>query len=230
MSRLGNWWRHVRRHGLIASAGVFVDRVIYHSHRCVITWTSLDGPPQPDRIGDITFRLATPADFDHLAEFEHHGRGSTQRIYTERDSDWLFVACHGERIVATRRLGRVIRHPLISRVLELGPGQVWGADTFCLPDYRNRGIARNLQMYAERYLARLGYRERLGTIVATNTPSLRMSLASGSRFVSYVRYVRILCWERLHVSKSIPGRLLKAVGERRVIEAAGVGGADDEGG
>ena len=207
MTRLGKGWRYVRERSVLVAIRAFIDRFVYRSHRCVITWTRLDGPPAPDHIGDVVFRLATPSDFDHLGEFERYGRGSSHRTYVERDNDWLFVACHGNRIVATRRLGLVIRHPVISRVVTLGPGQVWGADTFCLPDYRSRGIARQLQMFAARYLANLGYKERFGTIVVANTPSLRMSRAAGSTFVYYVSYVRLLCWERLHVSRNIPRQL-----------------------
>lgn len=208
LPRLASWWRYIRERGVIRAVHAFTHRFIYRSHRCVITWTRLEGAPEPDHIADVVFRLATPSDFDRLAEFERYGRGSTQRGYVEGDKDWLFLACHGERIVATRRLSLVIRDPVISRVVHLEPRQVWGADTFCLPDYRNRGVSRHLQKFAERYLAKLGYTERLGNILVTNTPSLRMSRASGSAFVSYVSYVRILFWERLRISKDLPKRLL----------------------
>lgn len=208
MTRLAHWWRYLRQHGMIRAIRAVAGRFIYRSHRYVITWTLLDGAPEPDHIGDVVLRLATPCDLGRLGEFERYGRGSIPLSYVERDKDWLFVACDGDRIVATRRLSVVVRDPVISRVVQLGPTQVWGADTFCLPDYRNRGIARHLQKFAERYLANLGYRERLGSIVATNTPSLRMSRASGSAFISYVSYVRILGWERVCVSKDIPRQLL----------------------
>jgi GNAT superfamily N-acetyltransferase len=208
LPRPAGWWRYIRKRGVARALRAFTYRFIYRSHRCVITWTRLDGPPEPDHIGDVVFRLATPSDFDRLAEFEGYGRGSAQRAYVEGDKDWLFLACHAERIVATRRLSRVIRDPVISRVVHLEPGQVWGADTFCLPDYRNRGVSRHLQKFAERHLAKLGYKERLGNILITNTPSLRMSRASGSAFVSYVSYVRVLFWERLRISEDLPRRLL----------------------
>jgi GNAT superfamily N-acetyltransferase len=207
MTRLGSWWRNLQQRGVVTGVRIIVNRYIYHSHRCVITWQLLGGPPAPDHSGDIAFRLATPSDLDHLDQLEPYGRGS-QGVYVKQDKDWLFVACHGDRIVATRRLSLVIRHPVVSRVITLGPRQVWGADTFCVPEYRNRGIARQLLAFAERYLANLGYKERFGTIVVTNTPSLRMHHAAGADFVSYVSYVRVLFWHRLRVSKRIPAHLL----------------------
>jgi GNAT superfamily N-acetyltransferase len=204
MTRLGNWWRYIRQRGLLAAGRALIDRFIYRSHRCIVTWNLLAGPPAPDRVGDVVFRLATPSDFDRLDELERYGRGSTHRTYVQQDNDWLFVGGHGDRIVATRRVTRVMRDSVVSRVLQLGPGQLWGADVFCLPEYRHRGIAPRLQQFGDRYLATLGYKERLGTIVVTNTPSLRMSRLSGKRPLYYVSYVRILFWERLRVSKDIP--------------------------
>ena len=204
MTRLGNWWRYFRRRGFAGALEAITERYIYRSHRCVITRVLLEGPAVPDHLGDVVFRLATPSDLDRLGELNRYGRGSIQRIHVERDKDWLFVACHGERIVATRRISLVTRDAVISRVFQLGPGQVWGADTFCVPDYRNRGIARDLQKFSERYLVSLGYRERFGSIVVTNTPSLRMSRRE---ILYYVSHTRFLFWERLGISKDIPRRL-----------------------
>lgn len=205
MARPDNWWRYVRQWGVVRTARAAVDRLV-RSYRCIVTHNPLAGPPAADHVGDVVFRLATPSDFDRLGELEPYGRGSRHRTYVENDRDWLFVACHGERIVATRRVSLVLRDEVIARVLRLEPGQVWGADVFCLPEYRSRGIARQLQRFGDRFMASLGYTERLGTILVSNTPSLRMSRGGGRLPLYYVTYLRVLFWERLRVSKDIPRR------------------------
>lgn len=188
----------------------FVARYVYRTYRCVVTHSSLAGPPAVDHVGDVKFRIATPCDLDRLEEFERDGRGTRHRAYVEGDRDWLFVACDGDRIVATRRVSRVIRDSILSRVIDLGPDQVWAADVYCLPEYRSRGIGRHLVVFVDRYLASLGYTDRFGSVDVTNTASLRMSRAAGRRVVYDVSFVRILGWERLHVSKHVPGRFWEA--------------------
>jgi hypothetical protein len=206
LARLSKWWRSLQGRGLVTALRGLGNRLIYRSYECLITHNALAGPPAPDHVGEVRFRLATPSDFDRLDELERYGRGSVHRRHVEKDNDWLFVGVHGARIVATRRASLVLRDSIIARVIQLQPGQVWGADVFCLPEYRSRGIARSLQLFGDRFLGSLGYRERLGTIRVTNTPSLRMSRGGGKRPLFHVSYVRILFWERLRVSKDIPAR------------------------
>jgi GNAT superfamily N-acetyltransferase len=188
-----------------------IIRYVYRSEQCVIFGDRLSGPPADDRVDDIVFRQATPSDLEHLDELERYGRGSRQRAFVEQENDWLFVACHGDRIVATARYGRVVRDEVISRVVHLEQGQVWGADQFCLPEYRNRGISRLLALFANRYLASRGYTDVASSVLVTNTSSLRMTLHKGNKPLYYVSYSRMLFWERLRVSKSMPRRLWDAL-------------------
>jgi hypothetical protein len=205
---VGNAWRHFRQHGLIATLRTIIDRHVYHSRRYIITYNVLETAPGPDRIGDVIMRLATPADLDRLGDLEPYGRGATtHRPYVEHDRDWLFVACHGDRIVATRRVSRVVRDGVMSRVVRLGAHQLWAADVFCVPEFRNRGIGRRLQLFGNRYLGRLGYTELFGAIAAANTASIRASLGAETRLVYSVAHLRILSWERVRVSEGPPGPL-----------------------
>ena len=208
--RLESGWRHVRGNSTRMTARLLFHRYVYRAHRFVVTRATLAGPPAATCAGDIVFRLATPADLDRLDELDRYGRGARHRFYVEKDGDWLFVACHGERIVATRRYSRTLPgpskdgHGLTSRVVRLEPDQVWAADTFCLPEYRGRRIAALLGVFAKRHLASLGYRENLSAIAVDNASSLRMQSRSDSERILYVSYLRILFYERLRVSKHIP--------------------------
>jgi GNAT superfamily N-acetyltransferase len=203
MSRLRNGWGYLRQYGVRPALQTSIHRYIYRSEELVVVGSQLAGPPADDRTGDVVFRLATPSDLEHLDELEPYGRGSSQRAYVEQAGDWLFVACHGDRIAATARYCRTVRDQLVSRVVQLEQGQVWGADQFCVPEYRNRGISRLLSVFANRHLAALGYTDVASSVLVTNTASLRMTLHKNRPFC-YVSYSRLLFWERLRVSKDIP--------------------------
>jgi GNAT superfamily N-acetyltransferase len=205
---IAHGWRYFRRRGLKATVRTVINRFVYGFQKFVVYRTCLVGPPAADHVGDIVFRLATPADLDYLVEFERYGLGTSQRAHVKYDNDWLFVACHGDRIVATRRYGRnVPPGSLMSPVLRLEPSQVWSADAFCLPEYRNQGLNRHFGLFTMRFLASQGYTEEFGVIVATNIPSLRSVLHRGSQFVHFVSYSRILFYERLHVANDVPTEL-----------------------
>lgn len=205
MMTLRYGWRYVRRHGPMAAVRSAVNRYVYRSHRLVIIHGPLDGPPVEDHVGNIVFRCATTSDLGRLAELERYGRGSNLRACVMEDGDWLFVACDGDRVVATRLYSRVLPpYSLVPRVLELEPTQVWMGDLFSLPEYRSQGIGRRLALFADRCMASRGYREMFASIAVNNMPSLRLSSHKGSQPFCYVSYFRFLCYERLRVTKDRP--------------------------
>src|SRR5262245_38027098 len=197
-------WSYFRRRGLRTALGTMLSRFVYGSHQFVVYRTLLEGPPAAERVGDIVFRLATPADVDGLEEFEPYGLGASQRAYVQHDKDWLFVASHGDRIVATRRYSRQVpAGSLISRRLRLAPRQVWSADAFCLLEYRNQGLNRHFGRFTMRFLASQGYAEEFGVITASNIASLRSVLGRGSEFVYFVSYSRLLFYEHFRLSDTV---------------------------
>ena len=208
---IAHGWSYFRRRGLRATVGTMLSRFVYGSQQFVVYRTLLGGPPADDRVGDIVFRLATSTDIDDLEEFEPYGLGASQRAYVLCDEDWLFVASHGDRIVATRRYGRQVpAGSLISRRLRLGSRQVWSADAFCLPDYRNQGLNRRFGRFTMRFLASQGYAEEFGVITASNIASLRSVLGRGSEFVYFVSYSRVLFYEHFRMSDNLPADLSAA--------------------
>jgi GNAT superfamily N-acetyltransferase len=197
-------WRYFRRHGAAAAARAFFARYVYRSSEQVIFRSGLAGPPAPDHLGEIRFRLATAADRPDIEALSRHGRPVT----IMEDGDWLFVAEHGDRIIATRVYNCAIPpHGLLSRVIDLKPGQVYMADLFIAPAYRNQSVGRHLALYADRFLAGRGYTEMFTAVATTNTPSIRLSLHKGSRPHCYVAYFRLLFHERLVVTADMPHRL-----------------------
>lgn len=201
--------KHFRRQGARHTLRLLVRRCLCGSNEFVITRASLGGPPVEEGVDDIMFRLASRFDLAKLGEFDRYGRhGRMARASVVEDHDWLFVASHSERIVATRLIGRnVPPHGIMHKVVKLAPGQVWEKEMFCLPEYRGRGIARRLSLFSDRYLAAQGYTQLLGVIAARNVPSLRMHVHKGVEFVCYVSYSRLLVHERLRISPEIPTAL-----------------------
>lgn len=109
---LGYAWRYFRHLGLVATVRAIA--------RCTSTALATTEEPPADHVGDVVFRLATPSVLDHLTELERHGRGAIQRALVTEDHHWLFVACYGDHIVATRRYcDPVPPHGLMSRVVRL---------------------------------------------------------------------------------------------------------------
>jgi GNAT superfamily N-acetyltransferase len=196
---------YVRRHGLRQTVGRFRVRFIYGSQDFIITRVALSGPPVHDKLGEVTLRLATPSDLPHLDELERYDRrASVIRGHVE-DGNWLFIACHGDRIVAARITSPAIpTHAITAKALRLGPEQAWDEDMFCVPDYRGKGIARHLSLFSDRYMASLGYTEAFASISTWNIPSLRMQLHKGSEFAYHVSYRRFLIYDRLSVSPHRP--------------------------
>lgn len=187
-------WRRVRRR-------------LYATRKFVVIRKKLEVFAVPDRVGEVVFRRASAADLERLDGLEAHGRGSAQRAHVRERQDMLFVACHGDRIVATRRCALAIRDPLVARVVELRPGQVWVADLFCLPEYRSQGVSTHLILFTDRALAVQGYTDVLAAVDARNISSLRASRSTRFEFPLYVSYVRLLRYERLRVSDRLPRRL-----------------------
>jgi GNAT superfamily N-acetyltransferase len=189
-----------------------LTRHLYRSHRFVVVRTELAGAPVPDHIADIVFRPAIPADLDRLGELER-----SNRKYVTNEDDVLFVACHGDRIVATRRYSRSLPgasrdgHGLMPRVLALRPGQIWTADAYFSPEYRNRGINYHFGRFTMRCLASIGYTEQIGTIALSNIAALRSSTRRGARPICYVSYTRVLFYERLRVSTHPPRQFAAAL-------------------
>jgi hypothetical protein len=64
------------------------------------------------------------------------------------------------------------------------------------------------------YMASLGYTESVGTIAPHNSVSLRTSRGRNARH-GFVSYTRLLFYERLRVSETLPRRLEEALDRAR---------------
>jgi hypothetical protein len=197
--------RYVRQHGLRQTVRRLIAWCTHGSEDFIITRVGLTGPPVAERVGDVVLRVATSADLPALLEVEHFSsRAARLRGHVEQ-GDWIFIACHGERIVAARVVTRAVPpRDLASRVLDLRHDQAWDDDMFCVTDYRGQGLARQLSLFSDRYMGSLGYTEAFARISTSNVPSLRMQRHKGSAFAYHVSYRRFLFYKRLRVSERPP--------------------------
>ncbi|HEX3175560.1 MAG TPA: hypothetical protein VHZ49_02710 [Methylomirabilota bacterium] len=192
--------RYLRDRGVVATLQAVWRRYIYCSlDHVVLNSSRIDGAAA-DSLEEIRFRLAGPSDSNSIRRFDR-ARGVTPRPRTASAKVWRFLACDGETIVASRWYADELPpYSPISRVLALKSRQLWAGDTFCVPQYRSRGIARALGLFAQRHLATEGYTDFLGAISAANIPSLRMTLHD-STVICRIVYRRFLFHERLRVDE-----------------------------
>jgi len=199
-------WRYLRHRGLRATVRAVGRRYVYCSRDLVVLKSSRIDPSAVDGVGEIRFRLGGPADVDGLREFDR-SRGATPRPPSGNGQVWRFLACHREKIVATRWYSEDLPpYSLITRVLAPKRGQLWAGDVFCIPEYRSRGIVRRLGLFAQAHLALQGYTEFVSAISGQNIPSLRMHLHD-STFICQITYRRLLFREDLRISHEPPRHL-----------------------
>jgi hypothetical protein len=120
-------WRRVRQR-------------LFATRKFVVIRKKLEVFPVPDRLGEVVFRQASATDLERLDDLEAHGRGSTQRAHVRERHDMLFVACHGDRILATRRCGLEVRTRWRPGSCSSGPGRSgWPTSSVC----RNTGATES---------------------------------------------------------------------------------------
>jgi hypothetical protein len=98
-------WRgvkYVRQRGFWATFRRIIDTCTAGSVDFIVTQADLGGPDVSDRIGDIVPRPATLADRLRLKGIAHGTRQASVLCDHIVRGDWLFIACHDDRIVATR--------------------------------------------------------------------------------------------------------------------------------
>jgi hypothetical protein len=93
---------------------------------------------------------------------------------------------------------------LAAKLLTLERHHVWDDDNFCLPEYRSNGIARQLSLFSDRYMAGLGDTVALARVSTSNIAALRMQRHKGSDLRCHVSCRRVLFYKRLRVSPEHP--------------------------
>jgi GNAT superfamily N-acetyltransferase len=199
---LRSLWRFLRTRGIRHSLDRFVFGYVAGSQRWVLFYNDLDGPSVPAAHGEIMVRPYDPGDAELLAAFEPYIRRS-QFLARIEEGCFVHLALHGVRPVGYRIVStRGPRGPL-SRVVRLGPDEVWVVDLYCVPEYRGRGIGIWLGLTMDRHLAATGYRGMYSTNLLNNPAAIRASLKQGDQFRAVVTYRRVLFRKTLIVSTDI---------------------------
>ncbi len=111
--------------------------------------------------------------------------------------DYGIGVWHGDRLISAAWFSTAEAWiPELGRRLRLGPGQVYGYDSFTAPDWRGRGVYGYRSSVAAQVLTVAGLRHSLGFVIAHNRPSLRAAAKAGFRPFGMIGYVRIGRWRR----------------------------------
>jgi GNAT superfamily N-acetyltransferase len=202
-------WRFLRTRGIRHSLDRFVFGYVAGSERWVLFYNSLDGPPAPAAHGEITFRPYDPGDAESLAAFEPYIRRSRLLVWIAYGC-FVHLALHGERPVGYRIVSPLGPLGPLSRVVRLGPDELWSVDLYCVPEYRGRGIGVWLPLSMDRHLAAAGYRGMYSATRLDNHAAIRATLKQGDEFRGVVTYRRLLFRRTLIVSTDITEALAAA--------------------
>ena len=126
----------------------------------------------------VEVRRATLDDLPCMAEFTLRQHPATLRTWCG-PRFVLYIALVDGRAVSYRCVSLHV-HAAVKGVVTLGPGQIYMVDEFTVPEFRRRGITRQLAIATNPVLLAAGYREVVGihrtdnvaTIAATRKKSI----------------------------------------------------------
>ncbi len=166
----------------------------------------------------IEFRLLEPADAEawrrHRADLEP-SRIDERLGRLGRGHACVAVWLDGEIVASVWLALDEARIPEIDRRLVLGPGEVFGYDSYTSESVRRHGIATARGAWTTTYLRDAGYRVLIGHVTKENRPGHGPPARAGFRELGTAGYVRLGPWRRDFVRPTGSGRRWSA---RRPIE------------
>ena len=126
----------------------------------------------------LEIRRATTADLPLMTAFTARQHPATLRAWCDA-RHVLYIALANGQAISYRCLSRLV-HPAVQSAFTLAPTQIYMVDEFTAPEYRRRGITRQLAVATNPLLIGTGYREVIGihrtdnrdTIAATRAKNI----------------------------------------------------------
>jgi hypothetical protein len=125
--------------------------------------------------GDLELRRATSADLSRMSGFLARQHPSTLRAWCG-PRFVFYIAIADGRAVSYRCLSRRV-HPAVEGALTLGPRQIYMVDEFTVPEFRRRGITRQLAIATNPALMSAGFREVVGIHRTDNADTIAATRA-----------------------------------------------------
>jgi hypothetical protein len=128
--------------------------------------------PEPN---GFEIRRATPDDLPLMSAFTARQHPDTLKSWCDA-RHVMFIALADGRAVSYRCLSRQA-HAAVDRVLTLAPHQIYMVDEFTAPEFRRRGITRQLAIASNPTLVASGYREVVGIHRTDNNDTIAATRA-----------------------------------------------------
>jgi len=177
--RLGEVWLYLRSFGLARTCRKFFASYIAGQEHWYVTIESLSNwigaRLEPN---GLEIRCATIEDLPRMSGFTLRQHPATLRTWCG-PRFLLYIAIADGRAVSYRCVSRDV-HIAANGIVTLGPDQIYMVDEFTVPEFRRRGITRQLAIATNPVLLAAGYREVVGihridnvdTIAATRAKSI----------------------------------------------------------
>lgn len=165
--------RLLRGRGITSAVRRLGRACLYDRRRILLTRHSLTSIAQhPLKEGGFQFRLATPVDANTMRSFRLLSSATVKAWLSP--GHFLMLALYEGRPVAYRCLSTVAPWS-VRDILSLGPDQLFTLDLFTHPDFRRRGITRQLKIAQAREVVARGFRESWGIQVPLNRDTIEAS-------------------------------------------------------
>jgi len=188
-----------RGESLLACARRIVKRVLRRPtfRRCYVLVLNVSGGVSPARAKiPITCGVLNPAELESLANVDHFQK--SLRMYRSRlaEGQICFVAKHKGRIVAATWIETGFAHSTgsLGRGFPLRADEAYGHSSFTVPEHRGNRIMPELNAFALKWLAHLGFHRLVILVDRRNEAALNADRRAGFRRVGSVGYLEMLGW------------------------------------
>lgn len=144
----------------------------------------------------VTVEQLTEQDLPAYEVFrgKRHGAGAAARLAA---GNRCFAAWHEREIVYAAWLATGRAHvSYLGGDLVLDPGDIYHFDSYTLPAFRQRGVAKAVYAHVLRWCRDEGYRRSIRLVAVENTAALRVTQALGCQSVGIYGCVRVGPWQR----------------------------------
>jgi GNAT superfamily N-acetyltransferase len=199
-------WLYLRNNGPRRTVGKFLGSYVVGRQRWFLTCEDLSRYAGLAPVGaGLEFRFARPADVDAMGEFTRRMSPHILRLWC-RPGYFFFLTLAGGRPVSYRCLSPSV-HPGVVGFVRLRDDQIFMVDEYTVPEFRRRGITRQMAIAMTPMLLARGYREVLGVHRVDNADTIAAARAKHIPRLGTITRSRVLWRTRFHWEPSPDGNL-----------------------
>jgi GNAT superfamily N-acetyltransferase len=191
--QLSKLLKYYETHGLLELLKLLLYRcgLKFYTRTVICLEINIDLLP-PSAGTPYSFEIASEEDVRNHTEYYDGWYRKEDAIRRIRDGSLLFVLKKDGRMIyfVWAEMKRA-RQPWLDLVFNLPPDTVYGTASYTVPEYRNRGIARKIDLEVMYYLKERGVKRVLGTVDHLNAASREVNKKFGAREYQMVRYRRL---------------------------------------